>query len=121
MHAGQKPVGRTDVGEHGQIEIARQREPPLAHPRAGASGRTLAGVVEFEIVRVEMSGLAGAERKRHDLVVAAAVVARLDADVARVAGAVHHSHNTLATGRVRGRREQRHDVFAAVRFARHRR
>ena len=72
--------------------------------------RPLGGVAELQVVRIEVLRLVGSDCKRQRFVLAVGVFECPDRHGARRVGTVHNPGESLASVRVRGRREQRYPV-----------
>ena len=83
VHGRQEPVGRAHVRQHLDIEVAFERQPPIAETRSGGAGQPLRRVAEFEIARIEMHRLSGADGQGDRTVGVAGIVYGVDADFAR--------------------------------------
>ena len=111
VHRRQKAVaGRADVGQHLDVQIARQRQPPVAGAGSGAHGQALGRVAVFQIRRIEVDGLVRIDVEGHRPEAGAAVVVRLDMHFARPRRVVDDAHEPLADP-VHGGREHRHQVI----------
>ena len=97
VHRREKPVlRRADVGQHLDVQIARQRQPPVAVAGPGSLGQALLRVALLHILRVEMNRLIRVDVQRDRAETRSGVVDRLDADLARPRRVVDDPHEALA-------------------------
>ncbi|MDE0001848.1 MAG: hypothetical protein OXQ29_04050 [Rhodospirillaceae bacterium] len=62
VHGGEKAVGTAEIGQHLDAEIAGQLQAPVVRAgRAGATGQAFGGIPGFQVLGVEMHGLARAD------------------------------------------------------------
>ena len=108
-HRGQETVGVTDVGQHLDVEVAGQREPPVAsHGRTGTSGQSLVlglslppSSKSFEL-KCTVAFLC--DRQRNFLGLVASVVDRLYMHLSVTVSAVDDAYETLPAVWVAGGR-----------------
>ena len=118
-HGCKKAVRRADVGEHLEVEVAAQHETPIALTGGtSATRQALPGVAVFEVVRIEMHGLARGDGERDRPERRTGIVDRLDADLPRPRSVVDYAHESL-TNVVPRRGKQRHRMIRRCRDCRH--
>ena len=110
-----KAIPGADICQHRYIKPARQLQPPvsIANPNAQAACQAFIGVAQFQVTRVEMRRLAGANGERGPLEMTAGVVNGRNAELSRFVGTVDHPDETLAVA-VPGRRKQGYSMHIRI-------
>ena len=90
------PPHRAHIRQHLEVRLTRQLQPPVPFARARAARQSFGRIAEFQIVRVEMSGLARLQGQRQCLIGPLRFVERLDAHFPGRIRAVDHPHEPLA-------------------------
>ncbi len=118
VHRRHEAVVSADVGQHLDVQLAGQFEPPVPLARADADGQSFRRVAELQIVGVEVHRLVGAERETDRLVVRLRPIERGDRHLAFFRRVVDHAHESLPSERVGRLREERHRAYAVFFFVR---
>ena len=61
VHGGQVPAGSADVGQHLDVQITRQFQPPVAAARPDTGVEPFGGIAVLDIVGIQMNGLVGVD------------------------------------------------------------
>ena len=109
VHAGEKPVPVTDVGQHLEVEIAPQFEAPGTLAGTQAARQPLLLVAVFQVLRVEVGRFMRIQRERDRFAGTWRAVEGRNAYLARLVPVIDHPHESLSS-RVGGGREEVHRV-----------